>query len=62
MGAICANRLDPVAMKIINQYIPAANVPGSVWQGYVPSPYDTQAPMLGRPISGEPQFIMICPG
>jgi hypothetical protein len=40
-GAICANRLDPVAMKIISNYIPEANVPGSIWQGYVPSPYDT---------------------
>src|SRR5262245_2720990 len=40
-GAICANRLDPVAMKIINQYIPPANVPDNIWQGYVPSPYDT---------------------
>jgi hypothetical protein len=40
-GVICANRLDPVAMKIINTYIPAANVPGNIWQGYVPSPYDS---------------------
>ena len=28
-------------MKIINTYIPKANVPGQIWQGYVPSPYDT---------------------
>jgi hypothetical protein len=40
-GAICSNRLDPVAAKIINTYIPQANVPGSIWQGYVPSPFDT---------------------
>src|SRR6202022_4647623 len=40
-GVICANRLDPVAMKIINTSIPAANVPGNIWQGYVPSPYDS---------------------
>ncbi len=40
-GAICQNRLDPVAMKIMNQYIPAANVPGNIWQGYLESPYDS---------------------
>lgn len=40
-GVICANRLDPVAMKIINDYIPVSNVPGNIWQGHVPSPYDT---------------------
>ena len=28
-------------MKIINDYIPLANVPGNIWQGYVPSPFDT---------------------
>jgi hypothetical protein len=41
IGDICANRIDPVAAKIINGYIPAANVPGNIWQGYVPSPYDS---------------------
>ena len=41
VGLICPNRLDPVAMKIINTYIPLANVPGQIWQGYVPSPYDS---------------------
>ncbi|HYW74903.1 MAG TPA: carboxypeptidase-like regulatory domain-containing protein, partial [Pyrinomonadaceae bacterium] len=40
-GVICPNRLDPVAMKIINDFIPTANVAGSKWQGNVPSPYDT---------------------
>ena len=45
-GVICANRLDPVAMKIINTYIPLANVPGNIWQGYVPSPYDTDEILL----------------
>lgn len=44
-GVICANRLDPVAMKIINDYIPLPNTtnpngtPG--WQGNVPLPYNT---------------------
>ena len=41
VGAICANRIDPVAAKIINNYIPAANVPGNIWQGYVQSPFDS---------------------
>jgi hypothetical protein len=40
-GVICPDRLDPVAMKIINGFIPKANVAGSKWQGNVPSPYDT---------------------
>jgi hypothetical protein len=40
-GAICADRLDPVAMKIMKTYIPAANVPGNIWQGYVTSPYNS---------------------
>jgi hypothetical protein len=41
VGAICPNRLDPVAMRIINGYIPAANVSGGIWQGYVESPYNS---------------------
>jgi hypothetical protein len=32
---------DPVAMKIINQFIPQANLPGNKWQGFIPSPYNT---------------------
>lgn len=40
-GVICANRLDPVAVKIINNNIPSANLAGSKWQGNVPSPFDT---------------------
>ena len=40
-GVICANRLDPVATKIIRDYIPLANLAGSKWQGNVPSPFDT---------------------
>src|SRR5262249_9522827 len=39
-GKICANRLDPVAMKIINDYIPLSNVAGSKWQGNIPTPYN----------------------
>ena len=41
VGVICANRIDPVAAKIINNNIPAANVPGNIWQGYVQSPFDS---------------------
>jgi hypothetical protein len=40
-GVICQNRLDPVAMKIVNSYIPSANVAGGIWQGYTESPYDS---------------------
>ncbi len=45
-GVICADRLDPVAMKIINNYIPNSNVPNSIWQGYVPSPYNTDEVLI----------------
>jgi hypothetical protein len=41
IGEICTNRLDLVAMNILNSYIPTANTPGNIWQGYIPSPYDT---------------------
>jgi hypothetical protein len=41
VGVICASRIDPVAAKIINNNIPAANVPGNIWQGYVQSPFDS---------------------
>ncbi|HKO96774.1 MAG TPA: carboxypeptidase regulatory-like domain-containing protein [Pyrinomonadaceae bacterium] len=44
---ICPNRLDPVATKIITDFIPTANVPGSRWQGNVPSPFDTNE-FLGK--------------
>jgi carboxypeptidase family protein len=38
---ICPNRIDPVAKKIIDNYIPLSNVAGSRWQGNVPSPFNT---------------------
>lgn len=44
-GVICANRIDPVALKIMNDYIPVSNsinpngTPG--WQGNVPLPTST---------------------
>ncbi len=40
-GVICPGRLDPVSMKIINDYIPLSNVAGDIWQGYVESPFNT---------------------
>jgi hypothetical protein len=46
VGVICPNRIDPVAARIINTYIPAANVSGSIWQGYVESPYDSNEVLL----------------
>ncbi len=41
VGVICANRIDPVAARIIADYIPTANLPGNRWQGNVPIPFDT---------------------
>lgn len=44
-GVICANRFDPVALKILNDFIPVSNstnpngTPG--WQGNVPLPTST---------------------
>ena len=40
-GVICPGRLDPVSMKIVNDYLPLANVSGGIWQGYVESPFNT---------------------
>jgi outer membrane receptor protein involved in Fe transport len=40
-NVICPNRIDPVALKIINNYIPLANVAGNKWQGNIPSPFDS---------------------
>lgn len=37
-GVIAPASLDPVAMKIINDYIPLSNIAGSKWQGIVPRP------------------------
>lgn len=44
---ICPNRIDPVAARIINDYIPMANAVDPLtgrfdrWQGNVPIPYDS---------------------
>lgn len=43
-NVICSNRLDPVAMKIINDYIPTSNVTlangNAGWQGNLATPYN----------------------
>ncbi|HLJ90212.1 MAG TPA: carboxypeptidase regulatory-like domain-containing protein [Candidatus Angelobacter sp.] len=33
-------RQDTVALNIVNQFIPAANLGANKWQGFIPSPYD----------------------
>jgi len=40
-GIVPSSRFDPVALKIMNQSIPLANLPNSGWQGFVPNPYNT---------------------
>jgi hypothetical protein len=41
---ICPNRMDPVAVKIINDFIPTSNVTlangNAGWQGNIPTPYN----------------------
>jgi hypothetical protein len=39
-NVICPDRMDPVAVKILQQ-IPMANMPGNRWQGFIPVPYNT---------------------
>jgi len=41
VGVICASRFDPVAARVVKDYVPLSNVPGNIWQGYVESPYTT---------------------
>ena len=38
---IPATSFDPTALKILNTYLPPANLPNNVYQGQVPSPYNT---------------------
>ncbi|HEV2688189.1 MAG TPA: TonB-dependent receptor, partial [Bryobacteraceae bacterium] len=40
-GMIGLSRFDPTARNILDKYIPAANIAGSIWQGTSPSPYVT---------------------
>ncbi len=46
VGVICPERIDPVAARILKDYIPLSNVPGNIWQGYVASPYNTDEALL----------------
>lgn len=45
VNVICPNRLDPVAMRIINTYIPRSNVTlangNAGWQGNIPTPFNS---------------------
>jgi len=34
-------QMDPVAVNIINNFVPRANVAGNKWQGFAPNPYNT---------------------
>jgi hypothetical protein len=45
-GVIPTSRLDATAVNILNKYIPSANLPGNIWQGQVPSPYDTNEALI----------------
>jgi hypothetical protein len=45
-GIIPTGRLDPTALNILNKYIPLANSPGNLWQGYQPSPYNTDEALV----------------
>jgi Carboxypeptidase regulatory-like domain len=38
---ICPNRIDPVAARIIKDYIPLPNLPGNLWQGNIPNPFNS---------------------
>jgi hypothetical protein len=40
-GVVPSSRWDPVAVKILNEYIPLPNLSGNGWQGYIPNPYNT---------------------
>jgi hypothetical protein len=44
-NVICPNRIDPVALKILNTYIPLSNVTlangNAGWQGNIPTPFNS---------------------
>jgi hypothetical protein len=40
-GVIPSSRFDPVALNILNKYVPVANLANNGWQGFVPNPYNT---------------------
>jgi hypothetical protein len=45
-GIIPASRFDAVALNILNKYVPAANLTGNGWQGFVPNPYNTDEVLI----------------
>jgi outer membrane receptor protein involved in Fe transport len=45
-GIVPTSRFDSVAQNILNKYIPAANLTGNGWQGFVPNPYDTDEVLI----------------
>jgi len=45
VGVICPDRFDPVAMRILDKYVPLANE-ANYWQGYIESPYNTDEILL----------------
>jgi hypothetical protein len=45
-GIIPGNRFDAVASKILNTYIPAANLINNDWQGFVPNPHNTDEALI----------------
>lgn len=52
IDVICESRIDPVARKIINTYIPLTNFTNPAtntagWQGYIPTPFDSNE-FLGK--------------
>lgn len=46
-GVICPNRIDPVARRIVDTYIPLPNIGTNRWQGNVANPYNTDE-ILGK--------------
>ena len=45
-GIVPTSRLDPTAQNIINKYVPLPNLPGNIWQGQVPSPYNSNEALI----------------
>jgi hypothetical protein len=45
-GIVPTSRFDAVAQNILNKYIPAANLTGNGWQGFVPNPYNTDEVLI----------------
>jgi hypothetical protein len=46
-NVIPAGRIDPTAKAVMDQYIPAANLPNNQYEGQVPSPYNSDE-LMGK--------------